>query len=247
MALMRLSSRLWSDRKTQDVENRPASPILSRITKQGFCHMSEEEKPPAAPQSPEDEPGNTVPFIPDDHSRNPHLYARPWRPNAAALDTNNQVFPPLPLRSTGRAVQYVDFGFTSAQEFWAEVVLPAYECFKAEPTRGKAIMACFPAWHIQDWIWHQQHPGEDTRNNNDYQLFQQHLFANCPELHWIRDVADAGKHRGLGRQAVEVREVKGTWPLNATPLTIKLTDQTEHDFADVLSRVIEYWQKNYFP
>ena len=96
-----------------------------------------EEKPPAAPQSPKSEPGDTVPFVPsDDHSMNPHLYARAWRPNAAALDTNNHVFPPLPLRTTGRAVQYVDFDFTSAQEFWAEVVLPPYEAFQAAPTRG---------------------------------------------------------------------------------------------------------------
>jgi hypothetical protein len=205
-----------------------------------------EEKPPAAPQPPETEPANTVPWVPDESSMNPHLY-RARRPNAAALDTNNQVLPPLPLRTTGRAVQYVDFGFTSAREFWDEVVLPAYECFKAEPTRGKAIMACFPAWHIQGWIWHQQHPGEDTRNNSDYQQFQQRLFANCPELQWIRDVADAGKHRGLGRQTVEVREVKGTWPLNATPLTMTLDDGTRHDFADVLERVIEFWRGNHFP
>jgi hypothetical protein len=207
-----------------------------------------EEKPPAAPQPPENEPDNIVPWVPDDTSMNPHLSAaHTRRRNAAALDTNNEVFPPLPLRITGRAVQYVDFGFTSAREYWTELVLPAYEDFKAEPTRRNAIMACFPAWHIQDWIWHQQHPGQDTRNNNDYQLFQQQLFADCSELQWIRDVADAGKHRGLGRQSVEVREVKGTWPLNATSWTITLDDGTQHDFADVLERVIAFWRVNYFP
>jgi hypothetical protein len=147
----------------------------------------------------------------------------------------------------GKMVRYVDFGFTSAEEFWTEVVLPAYECFKAEPTRGKAIMACFPAWHIQDWIWHQQHPGEDTHNNNDYRQFQHQLYANCPELQWIRDVADAGKHRGLGRQSVEVREVKSAWALNATPLTMTLGDGTQHAFADVLDCVIQFWRAKYFP
>ena len=53
-----------------------------------------------------------------------------------------------------------------------EVVLPAYECFKADPIRGKAIMASFAAWHIQEWIWHEQRPGEDTRRSKDYQSFQ---------------------------------------------------------------------------
>jgi hypothetical protein len=213
-------------------------------TKQSFCHMSE-EKPPEAPQPPEKEPGNTVPWVPDDSSINPHLYRVPRR-NVAALDTNNQVFPPLPLRTTSRAVRYVDFGFTSAREFWDEVVLSAYECFKAEPTRGKAIMACFPAWHIQEWIWYEQHPGENTLGNNEYQQFQHQLFANCPELRWIRDVADAGKHRELGRRTVEVRAVEGTLRLNAPRLTMILDDDTRHDFADVLQRVIKFWRANHF-
>jgi hypothetical protein len=158
----------------------------------------------------------------------------------------------IPLRASGstvKSLKYVDFGFTSAREFWDEVVLPAYECFKAEPTRGKAIMASFAAWHIQDWIWHQQHPGEDTRRSKDYQPFQEKLFLDCPELPWIRDVADAGKHRGLGRQKpkVEVREVKGTRPRNVAPLIVTLDDGTQHDFADVLGRVIEFWRAKYFP
>lgn len=145
--------------------------------------------------------------------------------------------------------KYVDFGFTSAREFWDEVVLPAYEGFKAQPTRGKAIMASFAAWHIQEWIWHEQRPGEDTRRSKDYQSFQKKLFLDCPELQWIRDIADAAKHRGLGRQEpkVEVREVKRTWPRNAALLTVTLDDGTQHDFADVMASVIEFWRAKYFP
>jgi hypothetical protein len=218
--------------------------------------MSDDPKEKEAPvpsveqiQEPEHVPGKTVPFVPyDDYSMNSHLYLRRRRSNAAALDTNNQVFPPLLNTNRGKTVQYVDFGFTSAREYWAEVVLPAYECFKADPSRGKAIIASFPAWHIQDWIWHEQHPGEDTRNSNkEYTQFQEKLFDDCPELTWIRDVADAGKHRGLGRSTLEVRKVINTWPLNTTPSIIKLTDGAEHDFADVLSRVIEYWRTKHFP
>lgn len=218
--------------------------------------MSDDPKEKEAPaptvedkQEPEREPGNTVPFVPyDDSSMNPHIYIRTAFRGAGGLDTNSQIFPPL-LRASGRTVQYVDFGFSSAREFWDEVVLPAYECFKAEPSRGRAIIASFPAWHIQDWIWHDQHPGEDTRNSKDYQPFQEQLFLDCPDLQWIRDVADAGKHRGLGRQKpkVEVREVKGMWPRNTTPLTMTLDDGTQHDFADVLERVIEFWRAKYFP
>jgi hypothetical protein len=108
----------------------------------------EKERPaPSVEPKHDGEPDDTVPFVPyNDHSMNPDIYARSrWRPNAAALDTNNQVFPPLPISNRGKIVQYVDFGFTSAREFWVEVVLPTYECFKADPSRGKAIIASFPA------------------------------------------------------------------------------------------------------
>jgi len=213
-------------------------------------------------QQSEGEPVNTAPFVPssgDTANMIAIQVAQRHQASAAAIVAPQELPPqPLPVLSAGiqgavgarkKRVQYVDFGFTSAQEFWDEVVLPAYECFKAEPSRGKAIMACFPAWHIQDWIWHDQHPGEDTRNSKDYQPFQEKLFLDCPELQWIRDVADAGKHRGLGRQKpkVEVRGVKGTWPRNATPLTMTLDDGTQHDFADVFERVIEFWRAKYFP
>jgi hypothetical protein len=210
-----------------------------------------EEEAPAPPvehkQDPQGEPGNAVPFVPyiDDTNMRPIFVRR--RPSSAALDANNQVFPPLPLATRGRTVQYVDFGFTSAREFWSELVLPSHERFKADPSRANAMIASLVAWHVQDWIWHDQRPGEDTRNSKDYPLFQAKLFNDCPELAWIRDVADAGKHRGLGRPTLEVREVANTWPLNTTPSTIKLDDGTVHDLADVLSRVIEYWRTRYFP
>ena len=208
-----------------------------------FPHPTVEQQ-----QEPEREPSNTVPFIPyDDSSMNPHIYRR-RRPTAAVLDPNSQVFSPL-LNNRGKTVRYVNFGFSSAaaKEYWAEVLLPAYERFNAEPSRGNAIMASLPAWHIHEWIWHQQHPGAETRNSKDYTQFHDALLDDCPELAWIRDVADAGKHCGLGRPTLEVREAVNTWPLNTTPLTITLDDGRTHDFADVLSRVIEYWRTKHFP
>jgi hypothetical protein len=217
--------------------------------------MSDDPKEKEAPaptvahkQEPEREPGNTVAFVPyDDSAMNPHIYARRRRPTAAVLDPNSQVFAPLLNNNRGKTVRYVNFGFNSAKEYWAEVLLPAYERFNAEPSRGNAIMASFPAWHIQEWVWHQQHPGAETRNSKDYTQFHDTLFDDCPELAWIRDVADAGKHCGLGRSTLEVREAVNTWPLNTTPLTINLNDGTTHEFADVLSRVIEYWRTKHFP
>jgi hypothetical protein len=171
-----------------------------------------------------------------------------WGSRQSVVGQSSRVFPPpVPNINRGRTVQYVDFGFTSAREYWDEVVIPAYECFKENPSRGNAIIASLPAWHIQDWIWHENHLGEDTRNNKDYTQFQNKLFDDCPQLPWIHDVADASKHRGLRRATLKVREIRNNWPLNTTPLTIKLDDGTEHEFADVLSQVIGYWQTTQFP
>jgi hypothetical protein len=77
-------------------------------------------------------------------------------------------------------------------------------------------------------------------------VFQQKLFQECPEIGWIRDVADASKHRRLDRSDVQVREVANNWPMNTSPRSIKLEDGTVHELSDVLSRVIEYWRANYF-
>jgi hypothetical protein len=146
-------------------------------------------------------------------------------------------------------VLYIDFGFGSAREF------------------ANAIGASVHAWHVHEWIWHDQHPGENTKGNPNYKKFQKDLInnKNYPELAWIRDVADAGKHRGLGRVTVDVQQVASktrfvgplntaplnTMPLNhmysvQTPLVITLTDGNVHGFAEALSRVIDYWRAHHF-
>src|SRR5580704_15158446 len=178
------------------------------------------------------------------------LWRRPdsrWWVDAAQRRKKNMAAIFALQSGRSKTVEYIDFCFTSAREFWDEVVLPAYESFKANPSRGNAIIASLLAWHIQDWIWHEKHPGGDTRSSASYTQFQGKLFYDCPELPWVRDVADAGKHRGLGRSTLKVKELRNTWPRNATPLTIKLNDGSEHDFSDALSCVIEYWRTEYFP
>jgi hypothetical protein len=191
---------------------------------------------------------SAVPFVQIDDSS--HLIAaayaqqQRWRSHAS-LYMNNQP-PPMPLAVLSGKVLYVDFGFTSAREYWTEVAEPAYERFINDESRGNAITAFLVLWPLHDWLWHEHHPGEDTRSK-DYEPFRQQLFANCPELAWLRDVADAGKHRGLGRANVQVREVAKTWPRNTQPLTIVLDSGTEHDITDVLLRVVEYFRRAHFP
>jgi hypothetical protein len=175
------------------------------------------------------------------------------------------------VSGSSRVLRDVDFRFTAASEFWAELVIPAYDQFKAKPNRATAIMASFPAWHVHEWIWYDQHPGEDTKGKGKkkFKKFEDDLFTACPPLHWICDVADAGKHRGLSRlnPRVVVRRVAtgrrvvagpfNTWALDTmafnemhsvtTPLSLTLDDGSTHDFAKVLSCVIDFWRANYFP
>jgi hypothetical protein len=44
-----------------------------------------------------------------------------------------------------------------------------------------------------------------------------------------------------------VREAAKTWPGNTQPLKIILDDRSEHEIADVLCRVVEYFRKDHFP
>ena len=71
---------------------------------------------------------NSVPFVQNDDSSHlvaaAHAQRQRWRRNAS-LYMNNQ--PPLPLAALSGKVLYVDFGFTSAREYWTEVAEPAYE------------------------------------------------------------------------------------------------------------------------
>src|ERR1700758_2828183 len=72
-----------------------------------------------------------------------------------------------------KTVVDVDFGFTSAKQFWEEVVIPAFEAFKTAPNHANAIVASILAWQIHEWIWYEQHPGENTKNNRkEYDTFK---------------------------------------------------------------------------
>jgi hypothetical protein len=110
-----------------------------------------------------------------------------WRLNRSLYMNNTAI---LPLAD---GLHYVDFGFTSAREYWTEVAEPAYERFLKDETRGNAIAAFLLLGPLPDWLWYEQHPGKDTRKSKDYEPFRQHLFSDCPELTLLRDVADVGE------------------------------------------------------
>ena len=170
---------------------------------------------------------------------------------------------PKPARRKKRppeTVTHVDFRFTSAAEFWNEVVLRAHSRFLGHQSRQHAIEAAWAAWHLHEWIWHDMRPSRKA-SGADYTTFRDGLLAACPQLSWMRDVADAAKHRGLGRRSAEPPALAGIGrqegevpsrpfgmePANiGTPLRIHVTG-TDHDFVDALERVIGWWRTHHFP
>ena len=171
------------------------------------------------------------------------------------------------MASKQRSVLYVDFGFTSAKEFWREVGLPAYDRFKANPNRQTAIEASLHAWHVHEWVWHDANRDMDTKGPA-YDAFRDALIAKRPELAWVRDIADAGKHRGLSRQkplpvvkGVSTGDLQqlvggdgsflvdseGRYLAGPGDLEIKLTGGKPRQAATVLATVIAFWEAHFGP
>lgn len=164
---------------------------------------------------------------------------------------------------TNRSILYVDFGYSTAREMWEEVGIPTYNKFVGDQNRATAMEAAIHAWHIHEWAWHEDNPGTDSQRDPAYRIFRDSLISDCPELGWARDIADAAKHRGLGRP-VDVQRVNAAVGggvlaiggkvilvggkavmLPRAGLSIELTDGTQHAIADVLARVVAFWQ-SYF-
>ena len=168
------------------------------------------------------------------------------------------------MATNPKTVQYIDFGYPSAADFWNDVVVPANARYASDPTRRHAIEVSFSAWHVVDWLFHEQRPAVALAE------FQRKRIGECPELGWIRDVCDAGKHRGLSLRVPAVQRVgKGVRPVSFTnnageiitfvndasqpvqftaegPLEIELADKSRHAFAVVLGVVMDYWRTNWF-
>ena len=89
--------------------------------------------------------------------------------------------------ANGRSVLYVDLGFASAHHLWREVALPAYERFTAAPSGGTALEAAFHAWHIHEWLWHDDQLSRKT--SETLLVYRQNLIDECPELAWVQDIA----------------------------------------------------------
>jgi hypothetical protein len=163
-----------------------------------------------------------------------------------------------------RAV-YIDLGLTSAEEFWTQVVLPDFDEYMKSQSARHAFHAAASAWHLHEWIFDEQ-----PKNTKLGEFRKDKLFKHCAELRWLRDYVEAGKHRVLTRRKEEDIKVKEgerdcpfvqtvpipigelggmvSFTVKATsPATIFLKDGTPHPMPDVLTKVIDFWRREWFP
>ncbi|WP_025036208.1 hypothetical protein [Bradyrhizobium sp. DOA9] len=154
---------------------------------------------------------------------------------------------------SNRVVTYIDINLNSVEEYWGELVIPNVKAFRSEPSPRSLFNAAHSAWHLHDWVWHDRYPGQDSRGTV-FNSYRAGLLQACPELGWLRDIADAGKHRGLGR----LPEVKGAEPHEQgsgsflllgipTGYVLKFflvfNDGSKEAVDIVLSRAISFWQR----
>jgi hypothetical protein len=147
----------------------------------------------------------------------------------------------------------------SVEDYWREILVPSATDLATNPSPRTVFNAALAAWHLHEWVWHERHPGVSTRQNGNFDIFQKRLLKSCPELGWLRDLADAGKHRGLDRRNIRVgsakRRPRGGYmgsSYNAsnyfaalgggTSYSIELTDKTRQEIAMVFQKAIEFWR-----
>jgi len=85
--------------------------------------------------------------------------------------------------SSNRVVTYIDINLNSIDEYWNELVVPSVRAFRSEPSPRSVFQAAHSVWHLHDWVWHDQNPGQDS-HGSAFSSYRRKLFDACPELGW---------------------------------------------------------------
>lgn len=152
--------------------------------------------------------------------------------------------------ASNKTVTYVDIDLNSVEDYWETIVVPDVRDFAANAEPRTVLRAASSVWHLHDWVWHHRNVGQDS-SGPKFQAYRNELIAACPELGWLRDVTDAGKHRGLGRMP-EVTEAKprrirvASLPLLLNTIEVSIyvlvfSDDSHENFAQVLERTVKHW------
>jgi hypothetical protein len=154
--------------------------------------------------------------------------------------------------SSNRVVTYIDINLNSVEQYWGEIIVPSTQTFQTDPSPRTLFHAAASVWHLHDWVWHDRNPGQNSHGSS-FTSYRNDLLAACPELGWLRDIADAGKHRGLGRlpevQGAEPQRVGGSSFLllgiptgDVLKFFLVLNDGSKQPMDEVLRAAIEFWR-----
>jgi hypothetical protein len=157
----------------------------------------------------------------------------------------------------------VDVGIGSAYDFFFEVVWPNYREVERNPSPISALNAAWPFWHLHEWYFWEQNP---SASNDDLRRYVEHvLLQDCPELAWLRDIAEAGKHFKLNRTnpPIKVRSIStreefsgaiGCAPIGAVPIGAGSGPElfvdvggTTHKLQHAMGAAFRYWLGKVLP
>jgi hypothetical protein len=122
----------------------------------------------------------------------------------------------------------VDIGITTSYDFFFEVAWPNYREVGRNPSPISALNAAWSFWHLHEWYYweHCSSASEEGRERYVHKV----LLPDCPELCWLRDIAEAGKHfklREKKKHPIRVRAIStreefngalGSAPLGTVPI-----------------------------
>jgi len=141
------------------------------------------------------------------------------------------------------------FEIKTAQQYFEELLRPAHAEFLQDALSSRKAIACaIFAWHLRDWIW----AGHKNQLRSAHQLkelrqFDRHLFAKCPELELIQEIATGSKHfEGDGTAITESGLVHGFagLPLIFTQSHLVVNaGGTVHFAGNLLTRAVSYWEE----
>jgi hypothetical protein len=154
----------------------------------------------------------------------------------------------------------VDIGIRTSYDFFFEVAWPNYHNFVTAPSIATAVNASMALWHMRDWRFRERQPDgshpELTRYTNC-------ALEKCPELGWLRDIAESGKHLVLHRSSASVKTRAmsaqqhgtglGMGPISSAPIGSFVTELvidvggTTHNLHGVMLPVLTYWLGKVLP
>ncbi|MBP7477425.1 MAG: hypothetical protein KA797_02790 [Chitinophagales bacterium] len=124
-----------------------------------------------------------------------------------------------------------------------------YEDYKRDTTSSRlAINFAMNAWHIIDWIYH-----EDDSSKLKLGDYQNDIKNKCLSLQIMHDVTNGSKHFKLNRHIPEISKTRHVGTFDSTfdstfdrsRLEIVMKDGTILDFEVEAKKVMDYWENKF--